>query len=261
MLQSTPALEPSIAETFLPDSVFVGCLPLVDAAWGAPGPEAAASDAVRWLDEGGGGDGDGCVYVTTGSRVALERWQVEVLARGLLATGMRVVWSLARPEWLPSECRDNPLLYTRPWLDQVGVLAHRDVRAVVSHCGWGGVTELIGAGRGVLALPLDADQAIGAGILVAHGCALVLPGCGGSGDNYHDTDTLTARAVTDGVVRVSSDPGFAAAARSLRDRLLEEPTGDPGRWPLLVSAELRSHVERSRRRPGADDDPDSEEEQ
>lgn len=61
------------------------------------------------------------------------------------------------------------------WLPQDDILAHRNIRFFISHCGLGGVNEAKFHGVPILAIPVFGDQPNNAKAIVSEGWALELP--------------------------------------------------------------------------------------
>lgn len=84
----------------------------------------------------------------------------------------RIVW-----KWdgviVPSQKSENILM--TDWLPQNDILAHRNTRLFISHCGLGGVIEAKFHGVPILAIPVFADQPKNAEAIVRDGWALELP--------------------------------------------------------------------------------------
>ena len=74
---------------------------------------------------------------------------------GLKNIGCKVIWSLRGIE-IPE--KDNPNFWVREWLPQPEILSHPAVKAGLTHCGFGGTSEFIGAGVPIVAYPHFADQ-------------------------------------------------------------------------------------------------------
>lgn len=95
----------------------------------------------------------------------------------------RIVW-----KWdgtvIPSEKSENILM--KDWLPQNDILAHRNTRLFISHCGLGGVIEAKFHGVPILAIPIFGDQPKNAKAVVSEGWAVELP--------YSDLDATTLSA-------------------------------------------------------------------
>jgi hypothetical protein len=250
LVQSTPALEPT---TELPEERvhYMGLPSLADVFYrDVLAPSAVCEEkceAEAWLeacassagksDEGGvafNRDLVPVVYVSTGSRVELQRWQVHALAEGLLCTGWRVIWSLRQPKLLPSGVLENPLFLVRPWLPERKLLRHPAVRLAVSHAGWGTLGELAHAGKAFVCLPLDGDQLLAAQLMQTHGVGkLLVHTLGGE---------FTAEGVHAALLSVAEDSSYATAAGQLRGKMEKEWFADKMNWPMGVSSLIEEYV-------------------
>jgi len=161
---------------------------------------------------------EGVVYVSTGSMAKLTQWQVEVVYNGLKKAGYRVVWSLKddQQKFLPS--RDDPQFFISSWLPQAELLQDPAVKAVITHCGWGGVLETLTAAKPVVTFPFFGDQPSNAKLLVSAGCGEFmgkLPPEGDIGNRYKKGD-FTVETVSSAVTKVMTDPRYAQAAVRLQ---------------------------------------------
>jgi len=74
-----------------------------------------------------------------------------------------VLWSLREvqqkklKEFLPSESQSK-MIRIEKFTPQPEVLAHKNVKVFLSHCGWGGVTDATAAGVPILGFPGMQDQ-------------------------------------------------------------------------------------------------------
>ena len=116
------------------------------------------------------------VYVTTGSLVKPNQWEVETIFAGLSSSSCQVIWSLTEDaqEFLP-EGYDKDRFWVESWLPQPAILAHKAIKLSISHCGWGGSVENIMAGVPIYAIPFFGDQPSNSKLLVDAGAALLLP--------------------------------------------------------------------------------------
>jgi UDP:flavonoid glycosyltransferase YjiC (YdhE family) len=108
----------------------------------------------RWLS-----DGPPVVYVNLGTIARPWPGLVERLGLGLASSEFRVLWVLPTDlEWMLPEPRPASMRVV-PWVPtQLGVLAHPNVRAFVSHCGVNSVHESIRGDTPVVGIPLFAAQ-------------------------------------------------------------------------------------------------------
>lgn len=84
----------------------------------------------------------------------------------------RIIW-----KWegavVPPQKSENILMLN--WLPQNDILAHRNTRLFISHCGLGGVTEAKFHGVPILGIPVFGDQPKNAKAIANEGWALELP--------------------------------------------------------------------------------------
>ena len=95
---------------------------------------------------------------------------VDHMYYGLKKTGKAVIWGL-RTHNLPEK---NDLFYVKEWLPQGALLKYPDIKVVITHCGFGGVTECILAEKPMLALPMFGDQPSNASMLEKRGLGIIL---------------------------------------------------------------------------------------
>lgn len=58
--------------------------------------------------------------------------------------GCRILWSIKNKDLILPENNDD--LWINEWLPQIEALSHPAVKAMITHCGFGGTLELINAG-------------------------------------------------------------------------------------------------------------------
>jgi len=100
--------------------------------------------------------GHGFIIVSFGSNVAssLPTTAVDMLARAFGKLKQRVVWRLKG--YIPSSL--SPNIKVVEWLPQNDLLAHKDIKAFVSHVGHNSLYESAYHGVPVVAFPLFLDQ-------------------------------------------------------------------------------------------------------
>jgi len=157
-----------------------------------PRAEAAAAEAEEWIAAGGP-----YVYVSFGSFLSVRSDVLSRVAEALRRTGLRAAIATGLTpaadlgplpaDWLVSE-----------YLPQVRLLA--SATAAVTHAGNNSVTEAVGAGVPLLALPFSTDQFAGAAALERTGAGIALA------PNDADADALA------GALRALADPRFPGRA-------------------------------------------------
>lgn len=60
----------------------------------------------------------------------------------------------------------NPNFWVRSWLPQIELINHPAVKCGLTHCGWGGLTEFLGAGKPVATFPHFGDQLDNSNLLI-----------------------------------------------------------------------------------------------
>ena len=121
----------------------------------------------EWLEEAYANNEDVAV-LSLGSVCKWQPWSINAVYKGLKNIGCRVVWSL-RDEYLEileENPKDNPKFYVSSWIPQIEVLNHRAIKVGLTHCGWGGCLEFIGAGVPVVTFPHFGDQPVNSKLLV-----------------------------------------------------------------------------------------------
>lgn len=161
---------------------------------------------------------EGVVYVTTGSLVKLEAWQVRVIFNGLKKAKCRVVWSLKeeKQEFLPS--KEDPDFFISKWLPQAELLQDPAIKLVITHCGWGGIMETLIAGKPMVAVPFFGDQPQNAKLIQQRGLAELIgripTGAEGTLNPYKE-GWITEDSVCSAVTKVMNTPSYAAKAAEL----------------------------------------------
>mmetsp|Transcript_78679 Transcript_78679/g.138768 ORF Transcript_78679/g.138768 Transcript_78679/m.138768 type:complete len:475 (-) Transcript_78679:30-1454(-) len=167
------------------------------------------------------------VYVTFGSMVQLDAQQVQSIYNGLTAIpGIAVAWSLkeAAQKHLPELPKH---VFIHHWFPQAEVVRLRDVVAVVTHCGWGGLMEIVMAGKPVIGVPFFGDQPMNASMAKQQGFGEVVP-----------AERLSAAALTAAARKVLKDPSYSQKAQQAQAFVL----ASGGAWMGAMHVEtLASH--------------------
>lgn len=90
---------------------------------------------------------------------------------------------------------DNVLI--SKWLPQDDILAHPNIKAFISHCGYGGVIEAKSNGVPIIGVPLGADQKGNADKIVEEGWALRL-----------DMTDITEESLTNALKEIMNNPKY-----------------------------------------------------
>jgi len=167
------------------------------------------------------------VYVTFGSMVQLNEQQVQSIYKGLVAIpGIAVAWSLkeSSQKHLPELPKH---FFVHHWFPQAEVVRLQDVAAVMTHCGWGGLMEIVLAGKPIVAVPFFGDQPHNAEMAKAQGFGeVVLP------------RKLSPVAVTAAFEKVLNDSSYSQKAQQARASVL----ASGGAWQGAMCVEsLANH--------------------
>ncbi|XP_031781625.1 UDP-glucuronosyltransferase 2B2-like [Nasonia vitripennis] len=154
------------AKPVVPSLIEVGGLHIIDDG------SKLTSEMQKWLDE----SVDGIVYFTFGSLVLIETFPEETLnamykSLSKLAP-MRVLMKIVDKSKLPSGLPPNVLTF--PWIPQQAVLAHKNVRAFITHSGLMGSQEALYFGVPMIGIPLFGDQVRNVATFVAKNIAVKL---------------------------------------------------------------------------------------
>jgi len=156
-------------------------------------------------------DGD-AVYLTLGTVFNAESGDLLPRAlAGVRSVGVPVVVTTGR-QIDPDELgRQPPHVRVQRWIPHEELLPW--CRAIVSHAGSGSALAALTYGLPSVLLPIGADQPQTAELVAGLGAAIVL-----------DPLTATPTEVAAAVRRVLDEPGFAAAARRVREEILALPS-------------------------------------
>jgi len=205
----------------LPPSVqLIGTLGTVDTSFSSEQESSWKNypDIKNWLDQSQ--NDDDIVFLTTGSHAFLSETQVKTFFEGLYCDEKksqeggkrwRFIWSLQDKylSFLPSQYQeiknDNYYLLIKPWVPQCDLIQHPKVKVVLTHCGWGGVSEVIGAGKPIVGVPFMADQPRNAEQLVHLGVGLSL-----------NVNKFTSIQVRSAVTEVLTNPNYTIKMKELQ---------------------------------------------
>ncbi|XP_014204423.2 UDP-glucuronosyltransferase 2B18 [Copidosoma floridanum] len=133
-----------------PTIVPVGGLHIVDSN------ETLSQDVQKWLDE----SEHGCVYFSFGSMVLLETFPLPLIQELYRAfkniAPTRILLKVVNSKLLPDGIPSNVMI--KPWLQQIKVLKHKNVKLFVTHGGLMSTQEAIYYEVPMIGIPLFVDQ-------------------------------------------------------------------------------------------------------
>ncbi|XP_010931537.1 UDP-glycosyltransferase 87A2 [Elaeis guineensis] len=112
------------------------------------------SDYIKWLDSQ---PKSSVLYISLGSFMPISGTQMEEMASGIHASGVRFLW-IVREEFKLLQELSGEMGLVLPWCDQLRVLCHPSVGGFLTHCGWSSTMEGVFAGIPMLTFPLIWDQ-------------------------------------------------------------------------------------------------------
>ncbi|KAL9957657.1 hypothetical protein ACROYT_G034580 [Oculina patagonica] len=203
------------AQPLLPGNVMIGPLNVKDAA------EPLPPDLDKFISSSGG---HGFIIVSFGTYVvsALPKPVVDMLATAFGKLKQRVVWRLKG--YVPSSLAPN--IKVMDWLPQNDLLAHKDIKAFVSHVGQNSFYESVYHGVPVVACPLWGDQHSNAKKVENFGLGLAV-----------DYKTNNAQQMFEAIERVINEPRFKTRAMNISRLLRDHP-----RTPLQETCDWIEYV-------------------
>jgi len=189
LLISTADFALEYAQPLLPGNVMVGPPHVKD-------PKPLPPDLEEFVSNSGG---HGFIIVSFGSNVAsnLEKQVVDMLATAFGKLKQRVVWRIKG--YIPAFLGKN--IRAMDWLPQNDLLAHKDIKAFVSHVGHNSLYESAYHGVPVVAFPLFIDQHTNAKKVEHVGLGLAV-----------DWKSVDAQHLFETIERVITEPRFKSKA-------------------------------------------------
>ena len=164
----------------------------------------------KWMNE----STHGFVYFSFGSMVKIESFPMNLL--NIFYNSMskispiRVLMKIAKPDELPPGLPKN--VHVLPWVPQVKVLQHKNVKAFITHGGLMGTQEAIQYGVPLIGIPLFADQFININTYVRLNIAVGL-----------EIDTLTEEKMDHALNSILNDPKYRDTAKKLSRKFMDRP--------------------------------------
>lgn len=168
---------------------------------------------------------DGAIFFSMGSNIHSSSMSKEVIQQILSvirSLKQKVLWKF-EDENLENK-PDN--LIVSKWFPQTDILAHPNLVAFISHCGFGSTTEAVYHGVPVVGIPVYGDQPMNIRRLVQHGMAIEVP-----------FKQLSARTLNDSLQDILYKSEYREAAqrrsRIMKDRAIQ-PLDEAVYWVEYV---------------------------
>ncbi|XP_047312600.1 UDP-glucosyltransferase 29-like [Impatiens glandulifera] len=190
---------------------------------------------MKWLDKKEKGS---TILVSFGSECYLSREEREEIAYGLEQSKVNFIWVIrfpleekisvheSIPEGFLTRVGERGLV-TDKWVPQGNILIHESIGGFISHCGWGSLTEAMGFGVPIIAIPVQYDQPINAKLVVKAGV--------GAEVHRDEEGGLKREEITQLINKVLLEEGgkeIRKKAKEMKDKLLIE--GDDEEIDLVV---------------------------
>lgn len=127
-------------------------------------------ELAKWMDQA-----ENIVYVTLGSECQWQQWYVDAFYKGLELLNQRIKtkvivsfkagnhhWGVNDGDDLKWPDCDKDRYWVDSWLPQIELMAHKNVKAGVTHCGLGGSLEFINSELPCMVFPHCGDQPMNA---------------------------------------------------------------------------------------------------
>ncbi|XP_039309137.1 UDP-glucosyltransferase 2 [Solenopsis invicta] len=164
----------------------------------------------KWMDD----SKDGFIYFTFGSMVTIETFPHEFLRILYASLGkiapVRVLIKVTAPEKLPSGLPEN--IHISPWMPQLMVLRHSNIKAFITHGGFMGTQEAISCGVPMIGIPLFMDQFTNINAYVVKNITIRL-----------DINEITERSMDAALNAILKNPLYRESAQNLSRQFLDRP--------------------------------------
>lgn len=113
----------------------------------------------NWLNQ----DSKPVIYVCLGTMVKGNFPFFPKIIKAALAEGFRILWSYYEKPWKAP--LDSQNLRWEKWVPQVDILAHKNVKLFISHCGAGAIKQALWFCKPIISIPILWDQFYNAWVL------------------------------------------------------------------------------------------------
>ncbi|XP_046835900.1 UDP-glucosyltransferase 2-like isoform X1 [Vespa crabro] len=164
----------------------------------------------KWLDE----SKDGFVYFSFGSMLKIESFPRKILNIFYKSferiSPVNILMKIPNPKELPPGLPKN--VHTSPWIPQLKVLQHPNVKAFITHGGLMGTQEAISCGVPMIGIPIFADQFANVINYVKHNIAIKL-----------DYENLSQDEMDAALNAILNNSTYREAARNVAQQFLDRP--------------------------------------
>lgn len=142
-----------------------------------------SQDIQKWMDEAE----HGVILLNFGTNIKshlIPHDKIDIIMKTLSKLNQRIIF-----KWESDDLHGKPKnILVKKWLPQSEILAHKNIKLFISHCGMGGVLESKYHGVPVLAIPFFGDQMKNSDGIVMEGWAIRL-----------DFESLTQEKLTESI--------------------------------------------------------------